>query len=123
MSDPKSKQTIQLEEVDLLKFQLLAAYLGMRSQDVKLVEQEQIIAGYRKKEVEILKDSAQTEVLKYQNVLKDKYQLGSHDLVDYATGQIQRGNPDAHRIKIEEDQDQTKENQEENQNQTKEKED
>lgn len=96
--NPKHPKTTAatIEEADILKFQLLSAYVGMRTQDVESLEKDLELVEIKKSLAEEARKDAVSEVTKYHNWLSEEYNIRPTDSINYADGTIQRNNQSTH---------------------------
>lgn len=93
-NQPNSKQTAtQVEAEDLLQFQLLSAYLGMRAIEVEKLNAELRAVKAELALAEVQQAQAKNQVLMYQKFLSSEYALSPSRSLNYASGAITQGNP------------------------------
>lgn len=80
----------KIEEADLLKFQLLTAYTGMRKMELDLIEKDAEILRLKQELSQLQYERAQDEVRKCQAWLVENYNIDSKDAINYADGTIKR---------------------------------
>lgn len=87
----------QVDELDLVKFQLLTSYLGMAKQKVQSVadnksrcEAELELSLYREKEAALEVEKVSHELNHYYGELRKKYGMEGEDKLNFATGEITR---------------------------------
>jgi hypothetical protein len=88
--------TTKIDEADILKFQLLSAYVGMRTQDIESLEKDLELTEVKKKLAEIAREDAVGEVTKYHNWMSETYGIRPTDSINYADGTIQRNSRTTH---------------------------
>ena len=95
---PKNSKSVltTIEDADLLKFQLLSAYIGLRTQDVEALEKDLELFAVKKELAEVAREKAIRELLHYQEWLKKEYCLQPNHLVNYSDGTIQRDRQPIH---------------------------
>lgn len=80
----------KIGEADLVKFQLLSAYVGLRVQDLEMLQKDLEILKLKLEQAEQKKLGALHEVRVYQSWIKEEYALSDSDEVNWADGTIKR---------------------------------
>lgn len=90
MDNKNPTTSTKIDDLDLAKFQLLSAYLGMRTLEVEGVEKELELAKCKLELAKSKQDDARQEVIRYQRWLYSQYDLTPTCRVNYADGTIER---------------------------------
>jgi len=92
-NDPTTSQPLvpNLEELDLVKFQLLSSYLGMAKQEGETLAREQELLTLKQENSSVRIEHATTQLTTFNQYLVGKYHLIKGDQLDYGTGTIKRG--------------------------------
>ena len=80
-----------LEELDLVKFQLLSSYLGMAKQEGETLASQQELLALKQEANNERVEHATAQLTTFNQYLVAKYQLAKGDQLNYGTGSIQRG--------------------------------
>ena len=80
-----------LEELDLVKFQLLSSYLGMAKQEGETLAREQELLTLKQENSSVRIEHATTQLTTFNQYLVGKYHLIKGYQLDYGTGTIKRG--------------------------------
>lgn len=101
MTEEDHKNKNQVDELDLVKFQLLTSYLGLAKQREQSVadnksrcEAELELFSYKEKESAAEVEKVNHELSTYYSELRKKYGMESEDKLNFATGEIQRVSED-----------------------------
>jgi hypothetical protein len=110
-SDGSKKSKHQIEEADLLKFQLLSAYVGMRTQELDSLQKDKELVEAKIEIAQLHLQRAQEEASKCHAWISDEYGLKEADQINYADGQIKRGtsNEESHARRESEEKEKEKE--------------
>ena len=97
MTEENHKNKNQVDELDLVKFQLLTSYLGLAKQGMQSIEDnkekcraELELLSYKEKETSAEVERINKELSSYYAELRQKYEMSSNDKLNFATGEIQR---------------------------------
>ena len=82
-----------ISDVDITKFQLLGAYVGMRQLEKEKLEKEQEALSAKLELADKRIDDARDQAREYNQFMREKYKLTASDQINYATGEIKRGAP------------------------------
>jgi len=97
MTEEKHNTKNQVDELDIVKLQLLTSYLGLAKQKVDSIvdtesrcQAELELARYKKKEATAEVEKVTHELNSYYVEIRQKYGMAGDDKLNFATGEIQR---------------------------------
>lgn len=80
----------KLSEVDLLKFQLVSAYMGMAKQALEALKAEEELLTLKKQTSSQRFQECKDQLKELQQMLILNYALGPKDSINFVTGEIHR---------------------------------